>query len=153
VPKDPASVAVLTAAVERNDGSGGLAIRYLSDLGPQAAPAAAALARVVEKGRYERSSPGRTWYAIHALSRIGPQALPAVPALLARLGQDQANPHVFIPKTNYVPAHSNMIAYTLARIGPDVVPDLLKVLRDEKSEVRRRAAVLALGFLGPKAEK
>jgi HEAT repeat protein len=45
-----------------------------------------------------------------------------------------------------------MIAYTLARIGPDVVPDLLKVFKEDKDAHRRRAAVLALGFLGPPAK-
>jgi hypothetical protein len=45
-----------------------------------------------------------------------------------------------------------MIAYAAARIGPDAVPDLLKVVKEDRDAHRRRAAVLALGFLGPPAK-
>jgi HEAT repeat protein len=153
VPDDKPSVGVLTSALESNDWwAVHLATQYLNELGPRAAPAAAALAKVVEKGKYDPHSNNQTWYAIHALSQIGPASKPAVPALLAKLGQDESNPHLYVPKTNYVPAHDNLIAYTLARVGPDVVPDLLKVFRTDKDAHRRRAAVLALGFLGPPAK-
>jgi WD40 repeat protein/HEAT repeat protein len=153
VPDDKDSVGVLTAALGvQDEWAVHLAAQYLNDLGPRAAPAAAALAKVVEKGKYRSHFIDKTWYAIHALSRIGPAAKPAVPALLAKLGEDQSNPNWTITTTNYVEARENMIAYTLARIGPDVVPDLLKVLKEDKDAHRRRAAVLALGFLGPPAK-
>jgi HEAT repeat protein len=149
VPDDKESVGVLTAALEAD---AWWAAQYLDELGPRAAPAAAALAKRVEKGRHDRISIGDTWHAVHALSRIGPAAKPAVPALLAKLGQDESNPHLYMSKTNYVPVRPNLIAYTLARVGPDVVPDLLKVFKTDKDAHRRRAAVLALGFLGPPAK-
>jgi WD40 repeat protein/HEAT repeat protein len=153
VPDDKDSVGVLTSALEANDDwATHLATQYLSDLGPRAAPAAAALAKVVAKGKYQAHFIDRTWHAIHALSRIGPAAKPAVPSLLAKLGEDESNPHWYSTATNYVQVRENMIAYTLARIGPDVVPDLLKVFKEDKDARRRRAAVLALGFLGPPAK-
>jgi HEAT repeat protein len=152
VAKDTAGIGVLTAALEGKDAwARNRAVEYLSELGPRAAPAAAALARLVEKGKYQPHVIDETWYAVAALSRIGPAAKPVVPALLAQLGHDQANPHWYNHTTKYVPVRSNMIAYTLARIGPDVVQDLLKVFKEDKNAHRRRAAVLALGFLGPKA--
>ena len=114
--------------------------------------AAAALAKVIEKRKYQPYTMDHTCYAIHALSRIGPAAKPAVPALLAKLAEDQSNPNITLTTTNYVEARENMIAYTLARIGPDVVPDLLKVFKEDKEAKRRRAAVLALGYLGPPAK-
>jgi WD40 repeat protein/HEAT repeat protein len=151
-PEDKEGVGVLTAALADNGWPGHMAAQYLNDLGPRAAPAAEALAKVVEKGTYQPHFIERTWYAVHALSRIGPAAKPAVPALLAKLGEDQANPHWYNPKTNYVSTNENMIAYTLARVGPDVVPELRKVFKEDKDAKRRRAAVLALGFLGPEAK-
>jgi HEAT repeat protein len=82
---------------------------------------------------------------------MGPQAKAAVPLLLARLGQDEANPNSFTPATKYVTVAANRTAYTLACVGPDVIPELLKVLKEDGDAQRRRAAVLALGFLGPPA--
>ena len=153
VPDDQEGVGVLASALASNDASAERsATTYLDELGPRAAPAAAALAKVVEKGKYQPHFIDRTWYAIHALSRIGPAARPAVPALLAKLAEDQSNPNFTLTTTNYVEARENMIAYTLARIGPDAVPDLLKVFTEDKDAQRRRAAVLALGFLGPPAK-
>jgi len=153
VPDDKAAVGVLIAVLEGNDeGAGLLAVKYLNDLGPRAAPAAAALAKVVEKGKYQPGIIEETWYAIHALSHIGPAARPAVPALLAQLTQDQSNPNWHNQKTNYVPVYDNLIAYTLACVGPDVVPDLLKVFKEDKDAHRRRAVVLALGYIGPPAK-
>jgi WD40 repeat protein/HEAT repeat protein len=149
VPDDKESVAVVTAGLEADDW---WAAQYLDELGPRAAPAAAALAKRVEKGTFDPHSMEETWYAVHALSRIGPAAKPAVPALLAKLGQDESNPHLYWPKTNYVTVRENLIGYTMARVGPDVVPDLLKVFKTDKDAHRRRAAVLALGFLGPPAK-
>jgi HEAT repeat protein len=152
VPKDTAGVGVLIAALEQKDQwAEGLALEYLYELGPRAAPAAAALTRLVEKGNFSPDNMNRAWYAMHALARIGPAAKPAAPTLLAQLDRDQANPHWHNHATNYVPARNNMMAYTLARIGPDMVQDLLKVVKDDKNQHRRRAAVFALGFLGPKA--
>jgi WD40 repeat protein/HEAT repeat protein len=153
VPDDKDSVGVLTSALQQNDfWAVLLGTQYLNDLGPRAAPAAAALAKVVEKRKYQPHTMEQTWYAIHALSRIGPAAKPAVPALLAKLGEDQSNPNWYNQGTKYVPVDENLIAYTLARVGPDVVPDLLKVFKEDKDAHRRRAAVLALGFLGPPAK-
>jgi WD40 repeat protein/HEAT repeat protein len=153
VPDDKEGVGVLASALASNDASAEWsATTYLDELGPRAAPAAAALAKVVEKGKYQAHFIDRTWYAVHALSRIGPGAKPAAPALLAKLAEDQSNPNFTLTTTHYVEARENMIAYTLARIGPDVVPDLLKVFKEDKDAHRRRAAVLALGFLGPPAK-
>jgi WD40 repeat protein/HEAT repeat protein len=153
VPDDADGVGVLTAALATNDTwAVRLAAQYLHELGPRAAPAAAALVKLVEKGEYQAHSINQTWYAVHALARIGPAAKPAVPLLLARLSKDQANPNWYNPKTNYVPVGENMMAYTLARVGPDAVPELLKVFKEDKDAHRRRAAVLALGFLGPPAK-
>ena len=154
VPDDKDAIGVLTSALsDKDQWAGSLAARYLSDLGPRAAPAAAALAKVVEKGNFQPHFIEETWYAIHALAKIGPAAKPALPALLAKLGQDQSNPNWYNPTTKYVAVHENMIAYTLGRIGPDAVPDLLKVFKEDKDAHRRRAAVLALGYLGPPAKE
>jgi WD40 repeat protein/HEAT repeat protein/predicted Ser/Thr protein kinase len=153
VPDDKECVGVLASALACNDASAEWsATTYLDELGPRAAPAAATLAKVVEKGKYQAHFIDRTWYAVHALSRIGPAAKPAVPALLANLGGDESNPNWYGTATNYVEVRENMIAYTLARIGPDVVPDLLKVFKEDTDAHRRRAAVLALGYLGPPAK-
>jgi WD40 repeat protein/HEAT repeat protein len=152
-PSDKAGVQVLMSALgEKNDWVVQVAAQYLYELGPRAATAAAALAQVFEKGKYDPHWINQAWYALHALARIGSKAKPAVPVLLARLEQDQANPHWFNPATNYVTVAENRLAYTLARIGPDMVPDLLKLFHEDKNAKRRRAAVLALGFLGPKAK-
>jgi WD40 repeat protein/HEAT repeat protein/tRNA A-37 threonylcarbamoyl transferase component Bud32 len=153
VADDKESVEVLTAALTGGDDwTQYLATNYLSRLGPRAAPAVPALAKTVEKGKYQSHFIDRTWRAVDALSRIGPAALPAAPALLAKLGDDESNPHWYTIATNYVSPRENRIAYALARMGPDVVPQLLKVFREDKDAHRRRAAVLALGFLGPKAK-
>jgi WD40 repeat protein/HEAT repeat protein len=149
-PDDKDSVGVLTAALTTDQVQ--LAAQCLNDLGPRAAPAAAALTKVVEKGNYHPHNLEPTWYAIRALGHIGPAAKPALPALLAKLGQDQANPHWSNQTTQYVVVDDNMVAYALARIGPDAVPDLLKVVKTDKDAHRRRAAVLALGYLGPPAK-
>jgi WD40 repeat protein/HEAT repeat protein len=150
---DKEGVGVLASALECKDGSAEWsATTYLGELGPRAAPAAAALAKVVEKGNYQAHFIDRTWYAVQALSRIGPGAKPAVPVLLAKLGEDRSNPNPTLVTTNYVEVSENLIAYTLAHIGPDVVPDLLKVFKEDRDAHRRRAAVLALGYLGPPAK-
>jgi HEAT repeat protein len=76
-----------------------------------------------------------------------------VPALLAQLGQDNWHPDQGISgRTKYIRLYENRIAFALAQIGPDVVPALLKVFREDTDTKRRRAAVLALGFLGPPAK-
>jgi HEAT repeat protein len=153
VPNDQESITVLTSALAGNDWWGvELAARYLDELGPRAGPAAAALAKLVQQGNYQPHMIDKTWHALHALAKIGPAAKPALSALIAKLGQDSANPHWYNPATNYVQPNENMIAYTLARIGPDAVPELRRVFREDKDAKRRRAAVLALGFLGPPAK-
>jgi HEAT repeat protein len=150
---DKESVGVLTEALTQSDDwTQYLAAHYVYDLGPRATPAAVGLAKLVAKGKYQPHFMDRTWYAVHALSRLGPAAKAAAPALLARLADDESNPHWSNQNTNYVPVRENMIACTLARIGPEVVPDLLKVFKEDKDAHRQRAAVLALGFLGPKAK-
>jgi WD40 repeat protein/HEAT repeat protein len=153
VPDDTDSILVLSAGLQTSDEwATHLAASYLNDLGPRAAPAAAALGKVLEKGKFQAHFIEKTWYAVHALSKLGPAAKPAIPALIARLGDDQANPGFTIGRTHYVPVEDNMIAYTLARIGPDAVPELVKVFKEDRDAKRRRAAVLALGFLGPPAK-
>ena len=149
-PDDKDSVGVLSAALATDHVS--RAAQYLNDLGPRAAPAAAALAKVVEKGRFETTYINETWYAVHALAKIGPAAKPAMPALLAKLANDRQLPGWYDSKTNYVLVHENLVAYALARVGPDAVPELRKVFQTDKDAHRRRGAVLALGFLGPPAK-
>jgi HEAT repeat protein len=150
-PADTDSVGVLSAALTGDRSY--LAAQYLNELGPRAAPAAAALTKVVEKGNYQPNSYNATRNAIHALAKIGPAAKPALPALLAKLGRDESNPNLTSGPAKYVPVRDNLVAYALARIGPDVVPDLLKVFKEDKDAKRRRSAVLALGFLGPPAKE
>jgi WD40 repeat protein/HEAT repeat protein len=152
---DPDAVNVLAAVLVDNEGWWGvIAAKYLSELGPRAAPAVPALVKVLEtdKQKYQPHFLNRIWHTLHALARIGPAAKPAAAIVLAHLGQDQANPHWFNTKTNYLPPSDNIHAYILARIGPDTAPDLLKVFREDKDAQRRRAAVIALGFLGPPAK-
>jgi HEAT repeat protein len=74
-----------------------------------------------------------------------------MPALLAHLGQDESMPNVS-NSTHYVPINDNIHTYALACFGPDAVPKLLEVFRQDRDAHRRRAAVLALGFLGPPAK-
>ncbi len=149
-PDDKDSVAVLTAALATQQVQ--RAAHYLSDLGPRSAPAADALAKVVEKGRYQHYVTNETSDAIRALAKIGPAAKPAIPALIAKLTADESNPNWSSEPAQYVPVHDNYVAYALGRVGPDAVPDLLKVVKTDTDAHRRRAAVLALGYLGPPAK-
>jgi WD40 repeat protein/HEAT repeat protein len=152
VPDDKEGVGVLALVLESNDGGAQWsAVAYLDELGPRAAPAAASLAKLVAKGKFQPHFIDETWYAIRALSRIGPGAKPALPTLLAKLGEDKSDPSRGWVG-GYVQVEDNMIAYAAARIGPDAVPDLLKVVKEDRDAHRRRAAVLALGFLGPPAK-
>jgi HEAT repeat protein len=150
---DTDSIGVLAAAAAVNDRwVRGRAAAYLGEFGPRAAPAAAALTKIVEKGSYRPHVIDETSHAIRALGKMGPAAKPAIPALLTKLNQDESNPHMYTPATNYVPVDDNIVAFTLARIGPDAVPALLKVLKEDKDSHRRRAAALALGYVGPPAK-
>jgi HEAT repeat protein len=111
------------------------------------------MAKVLDKEKYHPHSGNNAMHAVLVLSRIGPAARPAVPALLAQLDHDDWYPHQgYNTKTNYITVYENRVAYALGQVGPDVVPDLLKVFKEDKVEKRRRAAVLALGFLGPPAK-
>jgi WD40 repeat protein/HEAT repeat protein len=152
VPDDKDGIGVLALVLESNDGGAQWsAVAYLDELGPRAAPAAASLAKLVAKGKFQPHFIDETWFAIRALSRIGPGAKPALPTLLAKLGEDQSDPSRGWVG-GYVQVEDNMIAYATARIGPDAVPGLLKVVKEDSDAHRRRAAVLALGFLGPPAK-
>jgi WD40 repeat protein/HEAT repeat protein len=181
LPDDVDSIKVLTeaAGVKEDSWPRHEAVKYLYELGPRAAPAAPVLVRHVQTGRYESHYINETWYAVHALSRLGPGAKDAMPVLLPLLERDQANPHWSNTTTNYLPAGDNVFAYTVARVGPAAVPALLELVHDAdgprrqaaaaahraaagpaaaKLEVadaaakhRQRAAVIALGFLGPPA--
>jgi HEAT repeat protein len=150
VPDDLESVTVLAAALELKE-PGTSAVWYLKELGPRAAPAGAALGKLLARVNYEPNTIGPPRYILLSLSHIGPAAKPAVPALLAILGKDESYVGAFHTR-NYFIVEDNLVAYALARVGPDVVPDLLKVLRETKDVRRRRAAVVALGFLGPPAK-
>jgi hypothetical protein len=184
LPNDTASILVLAESLARDkDWSRHEAAKYLYDLGPRAAPATPALANLVKSGRYQPHMIDEVWYAVHALARIGPAAKDALPVLLDRLDRDSANPHWSSSTTNYVPAGDNIFAYTVARIGPAALPELLKLVEakddpnakaalsgsgsfalgsgpvhtallaaHERAAKRRRAAVIAIGFMGPPAK-
>jgi HEAT repeat protein len=183
-PTDVESIQVLAeaAAFKKDSWERREAVRFLYELGPRAVPAAGVLAKIVENGRYQWYQSNLTWHALHALARIGPGAKDALPMLLNRLDHDDANANMHNSRTNYIPVDRNMYAYTVARVGPTAVPELLKLVRDadashrkavaavldgmfgvgvgpawlnkieEKMQKRRRAAVIALGYLGPRAQ-
>lgn len=153
VREDKECIEVLGSALTSNDdGVIQMAVSYLYDLGPRAAPVAAGLAKIVEKGNYRPHHIEKTWYALHALAQIGSEARVAVPVLLANLDKDESNPNIYYANTNYLSVRENMFAYTLARIGPEVLPELLKIMKEDKNSHRQRAAVVAVGFLGIRAK-
>jgi WD40 repeat protein/HEAT repeat protein len=152
LPADVESVKVLVAAADQRGNAGFryTAVKYLYDLGPRAAPALPALMRIVQTRPYQQDIIDEGWYAVQTLARIGPAAKEAMPLLLARLHQDDSNPHRYSGKTNYPPAGSNPFAYTIACMGPDAVPELLKIVRDADAP-QRWAAALAISPFGPVA--
>jgi HEAT repeat protein len=76
--------------------------------------------------------------AINALIQAGPEARKAVPALIG-LFRDRDSTFLH-----------PLAAVALARIGPDAVPQLGKMLADEAETIRGGCA-LALGLIGPSA--
>ncbi|HKB00784.1 MAG TPA: HEAT repeat domain-containing protein, partial [Gemmataceae bacterium] len=148
-PNDGDAVEVLAAAAGEAKGwPQYTAVRYLHELGPRAAPAVPALAKIVVAEKYQSHFINTNWYAVHALMRIGPAAKDAMPALIQCLGQDEAHPYW---TTNNPQTRDNPFAYTLARIGKPAIPELLKVVREDKDPKRRRAAVMSLAYMGPAA--
>jgi HEAT repeat protein len=151
-PNDTECIRLLTEAVsESPSGPQYTALLALHNLGPRAAPAVPALVKLIEKEKYDSHYINRTWYAVHTLMRIGPGAKAALPVLIQKLGEDDANPNWTGTRTNYPSARDNPFAFTLARIGPPALPELMKVFRDDKDNKRRTAAVISMGFMGPGA--
>jgi HEAT repeat protein len=99
----------------------------------QVEEAVAALARSVREDQDSNVS----YWAARALLRFGAGARGAVPVLLAALRDRR-------------PRVAETAADGLARLGPDVVPDLGDALLDRKCQARRPAAQY-LGDLGPEA--
>jgi WD40 repeat protein/HEAT repeat protein len=149
-PQDVESVKVLAQALD--PAAGGVAqytaVRYLYELGSRASVAVTGLIRMVEKGQYQEHYINQEWYALRALERIGPGAKEALPMLLARLHLDHANPSWFDEKTKYLPPGDNMFAFTIARIGPGSIPQLLEIVRDAGGP-QRTAALIAMSCVGP----
>src|SRR5262249_20874692 len=107
-PNDTGCVEVLAAAVAETKGwPQYVAIQHLHNLGPRAAPAVAALAKVVAAEKYQSNFMNQTWHAVHALMRIGPAAEPAIPTLIQSLDGDEANPNWTSGDTNYPSAREN----------------------------------------------
>ena len=151
-PNDVECIRVLADAVAESPGGPQYtAVLYLHELGPRAAPAVPALTKLISREKYQSNFINRTWYAVHTLMRIGRGAKEAMPVLIQKLGEDEANPHWAGTRTNYPSPRQNPFAYTLARIGPESLPELLKVFREDKQHKRRLAAVLAIGYMGSAA--
>lgn len=106
------------------------------------------LAKIVDYGKFQRYSNDRTREAIHILAKLGAGAKPALPILLKKLQEDEANPHWYETRTNYTGADSNIFAYTIAQIGEEALPELLKVYETDKDAKLRRAAVMSIGYMG-----
>jgi HEAT repeat protein len=96
------------------------AVLALSELGPRASEAVAALAHALQ-------DPDRRvrFLAAAALGRLGPAAEPAVPALIYALEDEAAG---------------NEAAETLVKLGKPAVPTLLEVMRSGQDALRSRAA-------------
>jgi HEAT repeat protein len=77
------------------------------------------------------------WHALRVLKEMGCEAAAAAPALVARFNE---------------PCESvlQLVEETLARIGPDVVPLLLKAMHERVARIRARA-IYVLGRIGPPA--
>lgn len=109
----------------------------LGQMGPTAAPATAALARLVND-----PDPNVSIEATHALAKIGPGAKAALPALVEALQQ-----------TDGKPAHA--AAYALGMIGPDAAaaePALLGVIKGSDNSFSLLCAWALIKIRGPSAE-
>ena len=133
------------------------AMEHLGRCGARAASAVPALIAVVQQEKFAKIGMIRhhtfASEAVVALGRIGPEAKEAIPLLIANLGKDFANPNWENRTTKYIPGRENPVALALARIGPAALPELRKAARDSQDVDQRRAAVIALGFLGPAARE
>ena len=111
-------------------------------LGPRARGCVGDLIKVLNTGEIHPFGViNNAYYAAVALGRIGPDAADAVPALIARLPQKPGGPAV------------SPVVIALARIGPGAIPELLRVIREDKDEGRRISAIMALEYMGPKAQE
>jgi HEAT repeat protein len=112
-------------------------VYVLGQIGPGAAPAVDALAKLVGDKDVQLSTE-----AVLALGKIGPDAKSAVPALMKALEQE-----------NCPNAHA--IIYTLGRIGPNAASAEPLLLKAMKSEDRSLAVVSAWTFtkIGPHSDK
>lgn len=122
-----------TAAVRRG------ATIALAHLGKDAAPAAPALIKALER-REHRSA------TLWALGAIGPEAEGAVPALIELLKDDQWA----MPISPFMLMHRSEAAKVLARIGKPAVPALIEGLSSDSGLVQA-GCVQALAAAGQEA--
>jgi HEAT repeat protein len=110
-------------------------VYVLGQIGPGAAPAVDALAKLVDDSDEQLATE-----AVLSIGKIGPRAKEAVPALLASLDKDEC-------------PHAHAILYSLGRIGPNAKeskPLLEKALKSEdKSLVAVAAWALTKVLPGP----
>jgi len=78
------------------------------------------------------------WQVPLVLAAMGPKAGQAVPGLIEALKRERVSRPLRSPPSS---------AFALGQIGPVAVPELRKILRDERPFVRTSAAI-ALGFIG-----
>lgn len=111
------------------------AVRAIGEMGPRAAPAVPALARLLEDRSLRPA-------AAHALGEIGPEAAPAIPAMIMALKRDGFYHDHF---------HGGIIIPSIAKIGPAAVPALIALLEDRRSPRWEaiRAHGLLLEFIAP----
>jgi HEAT repeat protein len=147
-----------------------MAATAISSIGPKAAPAVPELVKTLGSGKSGRL----TVTVIRALGAIGPEAAISLPALVDAMGiLDPGQPDIHVEAMiaigkidpNYVVPAKKFVK-ALGDKDPDVrgraaavlgltgaveaLPDLLKLLSDEKSAVRI-AACAAIAKMGPKA--
>jgi HEAT repeat protein len=109
----------------------------LGQIGPPAAPATEALAKLVNG-----EDPNASIEAAHALAKIGPGAKAAVPALIEALSDAEGKP-------------MHAAAYALGRIGPDAAaaePALLDVIDRHDNSRSLISAWAIVQIRGPSAE-
>jgi HEAT repeat protein len=143
---EPLQVLLAALKQEKPSEARRAAVRNVARLGPRAKAGVPDLICLAQEGKVQRGYGSEAWWVVIALGRIGPDAGKAVPALVAKLSQDEANPH------SSQPNQANPVALALARIGAGAVPKLRETLRESKDAQQRRGAVIALGYLGPVAK-
>jgi WD40 repeat protein/HEAT repeat protein len=155
VPDDPELPGILIAELEpARDRSETRysAVRHLLRLGPRAQDAVPGLIELVKKGQLGRGYRDETAYAVQILGKIGPAAKEAIPVLIDKLPTDESHPN-WPNEHGYITEHGNPVAVALSRIGPAIIPDLLRTLKEGKDDHQRIGAVIALGYLGPSGKE